>query len=287
MAQRAHAYADNVPGSFFVDRECIDCGTCYNMAPAVFADANGHSRVHRQPAREEETRLAEQALVACPTASIGTDAKAGLRSAAASFPMALEDEVSFCGYTSAKSYGAWSYFVERKGGNVLVDSPRIAEPLLRNLEERGGARYLFLSHVDDVADHATLARRFGCERVMHRGDGLGGLERYVDGEGPTPLAEDLLVIPTPGHTAGSACLLYRKAFLFTGDHLYWNPDKARLSASKAYNWNSWKRQLLSLEKLLAFDFRWVLPGHGVCFRADSPAVMRRELERALVELRRL
>jgi glyoxylase-like metal-dependent hydrolase (beta-lactamase superfamily II)/ferredoxin len=285
MAQRARAYADNAPGSFFVDRECIDCGTCYTMAPAVFADASGRSRVHRQPGGPEETHLAQQALVACPTASIGTDDREGLRAAAASFPLTIEAEVSFCGYTSAKSYGAWSYFVERKGGNVLVDSPRVAEPLLRALEARGGARYLFLSHVDDVADHAALARRFGCARVMHRRDGLVGLEHYVDGDEPTRLAEDLLVIPTPGHTAGSACLLYRD-FLFTGDHLYWNPEKRRLSASRAYNWSSWERQLESLDKLLAFDFRYVLPGHGALFRADSPAAMRRELGRALAFLRR-
>jgi glyoxylase-like metal-dependent hydrolase (beta-lactamase superfamily II)/ferredoxin len=286
MAQRAQAYADNVPGPFFVDRECIDCGTCYAMAPGVFADARGHSRVHRQPAGGEETRLAQQALVACPTASIGTDDRTGLRLAAASFPLTIEGEVSFCGYTSAKSYGAWSYFVERNGGNLLVDSPRIAEPLLRALEARGGVRTLFLSHVDDVADHAALARRFGCERVMHRRDGLCGLERYVDGDEPEHLADDLLLIPTPGHTAGSACLLYRD-FLFTGDHLYWNHDKGRLSASKAYNWSSWSRQLESLEALLAHDFRWVLPGHGATFRAESPAAMRRELEKALAVLRRL
>src|SRR5262249_25832368 len=121
------------------------------------------------------------------------------------------------------------------------------------------------------------ARRLGCARVMHRRDGVRGLERYVEGDEPTPLSDDLLVIPAPGHTAGSACLLYRSAFLFTGDHLYWSPEEGRLSASKAFNWHSWKRQIESLERLLAFDFRWVLPGHGAPFRADSPAAMRREL----------
>jgi len=29
---------------------------------------------------------------------------------------------------------------------------------------------------------------------------------------------DLLVIPTPGHTRGHVVFLYRKKFLFTGDH---------------------------------------------------------------------
>ncbi len=287
MAQRAHAYADNAPGSFFVDQDCIDCGTCYTLAADVFADAGGHARVHRQPGDGEERRQAQLALVACPTASIGTDDRAGLREAAASFPRTIEDEVSFCGFTSRHSFGAWSYLVERPGGNVLMDSPRLAEPLLKALEARGGVRFLVLSHIDDVAEHEALRRRFGCERVMHREDGLRGIEHYLEGEEPAPLAEDLLLIPTPGHTAGSTCLLYRETFLFTGDHLWWNPEKCRLSASRSLNWYSWKRQLASLEKLLSFDFRWVLPGHGASFRADSPATMRHELERALFELRRL
>jgi glyoxylase-like metal-dependent hydrolase (beta-lactamase superfamily II)/ferredoxin len=285
MAQRSNAYPDNAPGSFFVDRDCIDCETCYNLAPDVFEDAGGHSRVRRQPRTALERRGAQQALVACPTASIGTDDKAGMADAARDFPIPLEGEVGFCGYTSEKSFGAWSYFVERPGGNVLVDSPRAAEPLLRRLDAKGGVSFLVLSHRDDVADHEALRRRFGCERVMHRADGLGGLERYVDGDEPTALAPDLLLIPTPGHTPGSLCLLYRNTFLFTGDHLWWNPERAMLSASRSLNWYSWDEQLRSIERLLDFEFRWVLPGHGRAHRAESPAAMRREVERALHRLR--
>lgn len=285
MAQRAKAFPDNVAGPFFVDRSCIDCETCYLLAPGVFEDAGGHSRVHRQPRTETERRAAQRALVACPTASIGSDDKAGTAAAARDFPLVLEDEVGFCGYTSEKSFGASSYFIERTGGNVLVDSPRAAEPLLRRLEEKGGVRFLVLSHRDDVAEHAALRRRFGCERVMHRADGLGGLERYVHGLEPVALAPELLLIPVPGHTPGSLCLLYRSTFLFTGDHLWWNPERGRLSASRSLNWYSWDEQLRSIERLLDHEFRWVLPGHGRPYRAESPAAMRRELERALRSLR--
>ena len=144
---------------------------------------------------------------------------------------------------------------------------------------------MVLSHRDDVADHVAFRRRFGCDRVMHRADRVPGLERYLDGNDPVRLADDLVFIPTPGHTPGSACLLYRNTFLFTGDHLYGNPEAGRLSASKAMNWHSWPEQLRSLEKLLDFEFRWVLPGHGAPFRAGSPGQMRTELERAIVRLR--
>jgi glyoxylase-like metal-dependent hydrolase (beta-lactamase superfamily II)/ferredoxin len=284
MATRARAYADNAPGAFFVDRGCIDCETCHSLVPEVFADAGSHSRVHRQPVTPAEVRRAQMALVACPTASIGTDDKTGAAEASTAFPLAVESEVSFCGYTSEKSFGAWSYLIERPGGNVLVDSPRAAGPLLKRLEERGGVAHLFLSHRDDVADHAAIHERFGCTRVMHGADGLQGLEHYVEGDAPVALADDLLLIPTPGHTPGSMCLLYRETFLFTGDHLWWNPERKMLSASRSLNWYSWDAQLRSIERLLEFDFVHVLPGHGRSHRAASPGEMRRELERALVWL---
>ncbi len=225
------------------------------------------------------------AFVACPTASIGSDDRRGMREAATAFPETIEAEVSFCGYTSAKSFGAWSYFIERPRGNVLVDSPRAAAPLLRRLEEGGGVSLLVLSHRDDVADHAAIQGRFGCDRLMHRDDGLTGLERYVEGDDPVALADDLLAIPTPGHTPGSMCLLYRRRFLFTGDHLWWNAERAMLSASRSLNWYSWDAQLRSIERLLDFEFSHVLPGHGRSFRTVSPPIMRREIERALVRLR--
>jgi hypothetical protein len=40
-----------------------------------------------------------------------------------------------------------------------------------------------------------------------------------------------------------------------------------------------------MERLLAYEFEWVLPGHGQRFRADSPAAMRRELERVIARMR--
>jgi glyoxylase-like metal-dependent hydrolase (beta-lactamase superfamily II) len=285
MAERARAFPGNAPGSFYVDQSCIDCGTCYTLTPQVFGPAAGHSQVLRQPQDDAERLRAQMALVACPTASIGSDDRSQAHAAAEAFPVPIGDGVSFCGYTSEKSYGAWSYFVERPQGNLLVDSPRAAAPLLRRLDERGGVALMVLSHRDDVADHALFHRRFGCERWMHRDDGISGLERYVDGDEPVPLADDLVVIPVPGHTRGSICLLYRNSVLFTGDHLWWSGARGGLSASRAVNWYSWERQLQSLEKLLDFEFQVVLPGHGQPHRAESPAAMRRELERALVRLR--
>jgi ferredoxin len=72
MALRSRAFADNAPGSFFAGRSCIDCGTCYERVGEVFEGADAHARGHRQPRNAAEAHRARLALVASPTASIGT-----------------------------------------------------------------------------------------------------------------------------------------------------------------------------------------------------------------------
>jgi glyoxylase-like metal-dependent hydrolase (beta-lactamase superfamily II)/ferredoxin len=287
MAQRAKAFPDQSAGSFFVDASCIDCGTCYQFAPETFKDAGEHSIVHRQPGDEAQVLRAAMALVSCPTGSIGSEDKAAVAKAAAAFPHSLTDDVAFCGYTSEKSFGAWSWLLKRKQGNVLMDSPRSAPQLMKGLEAQGGVSMLVLSHRDDVADHAAYAAHFGCPRVAHAKERLTFAERQIEGDEPIHVAEDLLLIPTPGHTAGSMCLLFKETYLFTGDHLWWNPHHQRLSASKSFNWHSWDQQLKSLERLLDFKFTWVLPGHGYLHQTATPAAMRADLTHAIAELKRL
>jgi len=284
MASIAQRLAENVPGDFYVDSTCIDCDTCRRIEPRVFVEGDGYSYVGRQPGREEERARSMMALVACPTGSIGTVSRADARPAIAAFPEKIAENVSFCGFTSPDSFGAWSYFVERPEGNLLVDSPRAANPLVKSFERLGGIRSLFLTHRDDVADHAALARRFGCERILHDRDVTAGtrdVERQLSGDDPISLAPDLVAIPAPGHTRGHAVLLYKEKFLFTGDHLAWSPRRGALTAFRDACWYSWTEQIRSMEKLLDFRFEWVLPGHGWRWQAASPEAMKEELAKCI------
>ncbi|HTO85998.1 MAG TPA: MBL fold metallo-hydrolase [Thermoanaerobaculia bacterium] len=284
MANPAHRFPDNAPGDFYVDRTCIDCDACRRIAPAVFAEARDHSFVQTQPASEAGRRRALMALVACPTGSIGTVSRQDVRPGLEAFPEPIEDGVSFCGFTSESSFGAWSYFVERPEGNLLVDSPKALPRLCDELARRGGVSTMFLTHRDDVADHAAFAWRFGCERVLHEADQTTGtreIERPLRGAEPVVLAPDLLAIPTPGHTRGHAVLLYRQKFLFTGDHLAWSDRRGALVAFRDACWYSWKEQIRSMSSLLDIPFQWVLPGHGGWHRFESPADARRGLERCV------
>jgi glyoxylase-like metal-dependent hydrolase (beta-lactamase superfamily II) len=206
------------------------------------------------------------ALVACPTASIGTRTKLDpsiSSTAAAAFPELLEENVYFCGYASRDSYGASSYLVVRPEGNILIDSPRFAAPLVHRIEELGGVSLMVFSHQDDVADHEKFHKHFGCPRVIHRADSRGiHAEQLVEGDKPIALAPDLLAIPVPGHTRGHIVLLYRDKFLFTGDHLAWSDNRGGLIAFRDVAWYSWPEQTQSMKRLLNYRFEWVLPGHG-------------------------
>ncbi len=290
MARLRERLPENVSGEFYVDRSCIDCDTCRRIAPEVFSEGKSFSYVHRQPASETERRRALMALVACPTASIGTVSRITAAPAVGLFPEPVDGEVFFCGFTSEDSFGAWSYLIRRPAprGNVLVDSPRAAAPLLRRLEQWGGVSVMFLTHRDDVADHEAFHRRFGCERVLHQDDitpATRSVERPIEGRAPVRLDDDLLAIPVPGHTRGHTVLLYRETYLFTGDHLAWSPDRQRLHAFRDVCWYSWKEQVRSMERLLDHRFEWVLPGHGWRYHAPSAAAMRSELERCLAWMR--
>ena len=289
MASLCLRHPDNAEGDFYVDATCIDCDACRRIAPAVFGAADDHSTVRRQPADDAARLRALMALVACPTGSIGTRSRADARPGIAAFPEGVEENVSFCGFTSKDSFGAWSYFVERPAGNLLVDSPRAVPRLKARFRERGGVTTMFLTHRDDVAEHASFRREFGCERVLHERDVTGGtadVERKLSGDDPVTLADDLLAIPTPGHTRGHAVLLYRNKFLFTGDHLAWSERRNGLVAFRDACWYSWKEQTRSMERLLDHSFEWVLPGHGAWHRAESAGQMRRELEKCVAWMKR-
>ncbi len=274
MVKLALRLPENVPGDFYVDASCIDCDACRQIAPEVFRDHGEQTSVHHQPVTDEEVRRALMALVACPTASIGTTARLDKRIGIDAFPVRVAENVYFCGFTSEHSFGAWSYLIVRPdeaGGNVLVDSPRYATQLGKRIEATGGVRLMFLSHRDDIADHARYAARFHCRRIMHADDHAArhGVEQIIDGLDPVRLDDELTVIPTPGHTRGHMVLLYRDKFLFTGDHLAWSPARATLTAFRNACWYSWSEQTRSMERLLDYRFEWVLPGHGRIHHASA------------------
>lgn len=290
MANAAKRLDHNVPGDFYVDSSCIDCDTCRWMAPDTFLRRAGQASVHAQPQRHEHRLRAEMALLSCPTGSIGTEDRHDLASARAALPDEILSGVHHCGYHHEQSFGAASYLIVREEGNILVDSPRFTRGLVKRLEELGGVATMFLTHIDDVADHERFARHFGCERILHARDArrpeLRRLERLIEGDDRVELAPDVVLIPVPGHTEGSTCLLWAESCLFTGDHIAMSASLGHLYAFRSACWFDWDELIASTEKLKTERFEWILPGHGRRTRIDAEA-MPQALDAAIRWMKRV
>ncbi|MDA0771570.1 MAG: MBL fold metallo-hydrolase [Cyanobacteria bacterium] len=278
MAQKSLKRPENIDASFFVDESCIDCDTCRWMAPTIYEQVKGKSAVIKEPGNDKEKQAAMQALISCPTASIGyTGTDIDMKAVQNTFPILIEDNVYHCGYHSEKSYGATSYFIKREAGNVLVDSPRFTKALVDKLEEMGGIKYMFLTHKDDVADHQKFHDHFGCQRIIHHKelcDSIPHAEIVIEHEYHSKIDDaddELAIIYAPGHTEGHLLLNYKRQFLFSGDHIAYSKKLNQLIAWKKYCKYSWNKQIESVEKLIEYYWAWLLPGHGRRIKAHPEA----------------
>jgi glyoxylase-like metal-dependent hydrolase (beta-lactamase superfamily II) len=270
----------NAEGDWYIDRRCIDCGASPSVAPGLIVRREGQSVFDHQPATEAETEAAWRAMLVCPTASVrrmsGGSPPAGL------YPEELAPGVYRCGYNAASSYGAHSYFVARPGGNVMIDAPRWTRHVADFVRGHGGLRHIFLTHRDDVADAHKYAHSFDADVWIHERDADAApyATRVLSGTSAAEPSPGWQAIPLPGHTAGSSAFLLENTYLFTGDSLAWSHDGRRLVAFRDACWYSWSEQARSLERLLAFDFEWVLAGHGGSIHLPW-AQMRAELQALL------
>lgn len=73
MADRKYQVAENAPGKYYVDEECIHCGVCIDTAPENFKynDEDTHAYVYKQPANDNEETDCQEALRTCPVNAIG------------------------------------------------------------------------------------------------------------------------------------------------------------------------------------------------------------------------
>lgn len=251
---------------FDVNADCIDCEACMWIAPSTFAEEGSRAYVHAQPSTGAQERRALMALVACPVAAIETDDKSAVREARDAFPDPIAGGVFHCGYHAESSFGAASFLIQRSAGqNVLVDSPRFSKPLLRRIEDLGGVDTIFLTHRDDVADFAKFRDHFGAKVVIHARDATSetkNADLLIQGTEAHVLDGELTIVPVPGHTAGSACLIYKQTHLFSGDHLAYDAELGHPYAFRNACWYDWREQIASMERLAKFEFEHILPGHG-------------------------
>jgi glyoxylase-like metal-dependent hydrolase (beta-lactamase superfamily II) len=253
----------NVEGEFFVDTSCINCDTYRQITTNIFSNSGNYSAVYKQPSNFEEEFSSLQAIVACPTGSIGSISKLPVKQAINGFPIQMEKKVYYLGFNSPKSFGANSYFIKHPKGNWMIDSPKFLPLLVKWINKMGGIKYIFLTHRDDIADAEKYAQQFKSKRIIHEADSSAepNAEFIINGCDSKVIDDEFIIIPVPGHTKGH-CVLYYNKFLFTGDHIYYKWSLARLNAFRNACWYSWEKQTESMGKLLNYQIEWILPGHG-------------------------
>lgn len=254
---------DSVPGEWYIDTACINCGASRHVAPELIVEKNDKSVFVRQPITPEERLAAWRAVFVCPTVSVRSETKQP-RPNAAIFPQQITSGVWRCGFNARSSFGAHSYFAARPDGNLLIDSPRYATELVKWFDDAGGIAHILLSHRDDVADADKYARQFGARVWIHREDSSAApyATDLLDDRSAPGIAAGVRAIPLPGHTRGSVAYLLEDRVLFSGDSLAWSPRERDLIAFRGACWYSWTELTESLGTLAAYRFEWLLPGHG-------------------------
>jgi glyoxylase-like metal-dependent hydrolase (beta-lactamase superfamily II) len=264
MADLKKMVAGCVDGEFFVDTTCINCDTCRQLAPHTFVDQGEFSQVYHQPGNSKDTREATQALLCCPTGSIGTRGKNEAKVVRDDLPLLIDENVYYCGFNSPKSYGGNSFFVKHADGNWMIDAPKFLPHLVTQFRALGGIKHIFLTHQDDVADADQYAAEFGADRYIHRSElhSQPDAEVVLDGVAPYQVSPEFTIVPVPGHTKGHMVMFYREKYLFSGDHLAYDKGAQHLMAFRRHCWYSWEEQTASMETLSNYQFEWVLAGHG-------------------------
>ena len=317
---------DNADGVLYVNDRCIDCSTCSHFAPSVFSRTNqGYHVVHAQPSSEDDIDAARAALAACPVAAIRVETIAQkhhrgeaipsqsqvewARNLALSptfngrnlpFPRSLTENVWYLGHHNERSFGATPYMAAAEKENrkiwIMIDTPRYCQSAVdavTQLTGTNGPDYLFLTHVDDTADHGKWKDRFPLlQRIFHAGD-LGrhnwlgdttlehveillqnsnvdnvhelqafDLSGNILSKKEADMQQQVVLYHTPGHSPGSMSLFLKSdKVLFTGDTLGYTERTKSLTGFPRYG-NNRREQMTTLERMETLDWDVVAPGHG-------------------------
>ena len=225
------------------------------------------------------------------------------------FPLRVSntiEDVYFVGHHSEYTFGAIPYLLcTQQHGWILIDTPQFSKSAIRVVESLtgpSGPSFMVLTHVDDTHGHNQWKEQFpAMKRIFHSGDlgrnnwrgdetleqvevvlvnGVSTNEQLVlyglDGTILSKIDdEEVVLIHTPGHSAGSLCMWKRRpcgeetdskgkagGVLFTGDSLaYTTRDGGRMTSFPRYG-DDRVLQSHILVQLADLDWDLVAPGHG-------------------------
>ena len=75
MPDTEERWSDNVPGRYYVNKDCVVCTVCSDMAPLHFtlAKDEDHYFVSLQPRNEKEEAVVKAAMEGCPMGAVCDD----------------------------------------------------------------------------------------------------------------------------------------------------------------------------------------------------------------------
>ena len=160
--------------------------------------------------------------------------------------------------------GSLDKVVEASSGKVAVHQEdagivRGKEPMSR----------LFRNNLLEKVTQPLLSRLYG---------GPVEVDHILNDQDRLPVQEDITVIHTPGHTAGSICLhMASKGVLIVGDAMQYRlrrlgPPAASVTASP-------QQALESLEKLLSLDFDTICFSHFPPLRSGARPALQKLLDK--------
>lgn len=154
----------------------------------------------------------------------------------------------------------------------LVDTgsgvaPNILAPQLEQLDlkiEEVSKVVVTHGHIDHIGGLTEICKSRSPEIFIHENDsesvkslGTSSTSYVNDGDRIRLGSRNLVVIHTPGHTAGGICL-HDGEIVLTGDTAFPGGYFGRTDLPSG----SWQELVGSLDKLAMLDVRIMLPGHG-------------------------
>jgi glyoxylase-like metal-dependent hydrolase (beta-lactamase superfamily II) len=147
--------------------------------------------------------------------------------------------------------GGTAYTIVTPDGNILIDSPAWHDVNRQFVAERGGIKWLVITHRGGIGQATTIATELGCEVIIQEQEAYLLPELKVTTfQHKFSINDSIHAIWTPGHSPGSACVYYADAggVLFTGRHLLPDGSGAAvpLRTPKTFHW---LRQLRSVDAI--------------------------------------
>lgn len=133
---------------------------------------------------------------------------------------------------------------------------------IKMLQDISGAT--IWAHEEDIPYISGIKERQSFKKYigkLSKKNRLQNIKAYPE----TMKINNIKIIPTPGHTPGHVCMLY-KDVLFVGD-LVENKRGIIRAYPKAWNWNQ-ELMVQSLEVVKAYKFNWLCTAHGKPIKQD-------------------